>query len=275
MPDSFADIDFPDKGLDLAMGFEAQREGTCCEGLNVVTFEPTTDRARGGSRAGLTRFISEQLPLDAVRTDISYPHLIQHLNIVVYGATAALFDGDDPTDPDLIDDPSSAGPPSSWGHGPLDYDWDGLPITGASQSTRNPFPGRPKKRRQKGSGRQPNKNSVQPAAAGATYLYQCQAEVLINAPGNTFDGTTPAFNGCACVGATYLALAGAPTSSLQFSRWHVNRLAYFALHGIPEGTWSLITSSDLIIGPVRVCTPSDVASGCTQIFTGNPGTYPG
>lgn len=273
MNPTIADLEFPSKGLELSTGFADQRLDTTGSAVNVMGFEPSTDRLRGGSRPGLSRFIDEQLPLDAQRPGLTYWHLIQHLNIVVYGAVGGLVG--DPTDddggPGFVDDPSSVGPPGSWGSGPLDFDWNGNPIRGISLGTRNPGPRRTRKG---GTGRPPNKNHVSHAPGNNTFtLYQCIAAVLINAPGNIFDGQSPSFDGCACVGTIYLALAGAPTSSLQFAQWHSNRAAFFLLHDIPDGAWSFVTASNLITGPVRTCTVSDLAT-CSQVTGGASGTYP-
>lgn len=56
--ESFADMQFPAKGIDLGMAFSAQREGTTPVGLNVRTFEPGSNRARGGQRPGLSRYLA-------------------------------------------------------------------------------------------------------------------------------------------------------------------------------------------------------------------------
>lgn len=109
-PETFADLGFPTKGIDLSTAFGLQRVGTTPVGKNVRTFEPTTDRSRGGSRPGLVKYIAAQLPNGA--------HLIQHLNLVVDPAASALLDSLDDTGT-TIDDPSSPGPPDSWIPGKL------------------------------------------------------------------------------------------------------------------------------------------------------------
>lgn len=62
--EQYMDLRFPTKGLDLSSGFGLQRPESTVLGTNVRTFDPSTDRARGGSRSGLVRFIGEQLPLE-------------------------------------------------------------------------------------------------------------------------------------------------------------------------------------------------------------------
>lgn len=50
-------IRFPMGGIDLSLGYNAQRPGTTPRGINVRTFDSGTNRARGGSRPGLTPFL--------------------------------------------------------------------------------------------------------------------------------------------------------------------------------------------------------------------------
>lgn len=62
MPDEqFADITFPRSGIDVSMGYGQQRTGTTPAGLNVRTFEPLTNRARGASRPGLSKYFPLQV----------------------------------------------------------------------------------------------------------------------------------------------------------------------------------------------------------------------
>lgn len=72
--ESFLDLKFPTKGIDLSQGFGMQQPGTTPSGVNVRAFEPGTQRARGGSRPGLKRYINEQ---------VNGTNLIQDLNVVV------------------------------------------------------------------------------------------------------------------------------------------------------------------------------------------------
>lgn len=61
--DETIELLFPAKGVDRSTSYEDQRPGTTPVATNVRFYEPMTDRARGGSRPGLTRFIDQQLPL--------------------------------------------------------------------------------------------------------------------------------------------------------------------------------------------------------------------
>lgn len=101
--DKFADVMFPLQGISLSDSYANQQPGTTPVGVNVRTYEAITQRARGGARAGLSRYLAAQLPNGA--------HLIQHLGVIVDPQGGALLDIDDGAFPD----PSSAGQPSSWG----------------------------------------------------------------------------------------------------------------------------------------------------------------
>lgn len=61
--DPFVTIEntFPLSGIDTSAAFHAQKPGTAVDGVNVRSFEPSTDRARGGSRPGLARFCPAQI----------------------------------------------------------------------------------------------------------------------------------------------------------------------------------------------------------------------
>jgi hypothetical protein len=60
--ESYADLRFPEKWVDLARGFGQQLPGTTRDWQNVLAFEQTRLRNRSGSAPGLVRFIDEQLP---------------------------------------------------------------------------------------------------------------------------------------------------------------------------------------------------------------------
>ncbi len=125
--EAFTDLAFPINGVDQSKGYAQQslpirQEADMLTGgavapnvtlpavkttriaQNVRTFEPSTDRARGGSRPGLKRLPIAQVPNGA--------HLIQHLALVVDPSADALlgliFDGP-PTAGlfDFIPDPST------------------------------------------------------------------------------------------------------------------------------------------------------------------------
>lgn len=59
--EQFVDLSFPLSGIDLSLGYSEQRKGTTPEGINVRGFEPTTGRARGGQRPGLSRYIDAKV----------------------------------------------------------------------------------------------------------------------------------------------------------------------------------------------------------------------
>ncbi len=119
------DLTFPPGGTELSGAFSGQRPGTTPDSRNVRLFEPSTGRARGGSRPGLSKFIDDQLPSGATK--------VQDLNVVVSTDVEALTDfydyGDNPgEDPeDGVPDPSGPG----WFYGPLDlFDPTDLPLVG-------------------------------------------------------------------------------------------------------------------------------------------------
>jgi len=107
MPDQeqFSDILFPVRGVDLYQAFALQRPGTTPVGINVRAYEPSTQRGRGGARAGLVKYIPQQLPLTFNSTAT---RKIQHLNYIV-DPTPAGLDDIDSTDSDAVDDPSDPG----------------------------------------------------------------------------------------------------------------------------------------------------------------------
>src|SRR5262249_48844128 len=80
-PDVFADLYFPVGGLDVAHSLDLQPPKTSPGAMNVRSFEPATNRLRGGSRAGLAKYMANAIPTGPGRT--TYPHLIQHLAYVV------------------------------------------------------------------------------------------------------------------------------------------------------------------------------------------------
>lgn len=81
--ESFADLRFPLGGIDLSRGFNNQMPrplqngdygGTTPQGQNVRGYEPGTQRARGGQRPGLLKYIPGL---------VGAASLIQELNVVV------------------------------------------------------------------------------------------------------------------------------------------------------------------------------------------------
>lgn len=99
-------LTFPVKGTDISCEFDLQPPQTTVLGTNVRAFEPTTQRARGGSRPGLSRYIDDL---------VGSANVIQHLNYIVDPAVEALPDYDPP------DDGVTGGPnPSGGGDGTTD-----------------------------------------------------------------------------------------------------------------------------------------------------------
>jgi hypothetical protein len=79
------DLTFPTYGIDLSQEFDLQRPATTPVAINVRGYEPQTQRDRGGSRPGLSKYNPEQL--DPVIGDMQ----IQDLNVLVLtGGTALL-----------------------------------------------------------------------------------------------------------------------------------------------------------------------------------------
>lgn len=97
--DEIVDIPAPLQGIDLSTESLVQRPLTTPAGVNVRTFAPLGERGRVGSRAGLSKYIDEQVNGD---------HVIQHLNIIVDPTTAALNVDDTVTTPERpFPDPST------------------------------------------------------------------------------------------------------------------------------------------------------------------------
>lgn len=82
MPEGFYELAFPLAGLDLFNAFSRQLPRqmpvgewgrTCREGVNVRSYDPATDRARGGQRAGLVKYTPAIVP----------DWTVQHLDVTV------------------------------------------------------------------------------------------------------------------------------------------------------------------------------------------------
>ena len=87
--ESFPDMRFPEKGIDLSRGFGSQLPGTTPIAQNVRLYEPDSGSARGGSRPGLGKYVSSQP---------NGSRLIQHINAVVYTVVGSLLDATDLTE---------------------------------------------------------------------------------------------------------------------------------------------------------------------------------
>lgn len=110
--EEYVGMDFPLFGIDLSAPYAEQRAGTTPEGENVVGYEPTSGRLRGGTRPGLLRYLDDQLVGP-----------IQHLNFVVstdVNALAAaitspppppiIYGGAEPGNPGIEDPSTNNGP---------------------------------------------------------------------------------------------------------------------------------------------------------------------
>lgn len=78
-------LPFPMAGIDLTRSHSRQAPGTTPEAANVRVYAPLGDRARGGSRPGLERWI------DAVVGGFTSDNVIQHLDVIVWTNNAALL----------------------------------------------------------------------------------------------------------------------------------------------------------------------------------------
>lgn len=83
----FLDIRFPTGGVDISDEFSVQRPGTTPIGTNVRAFEPSTQRARGGARPGLMKWMPAAMAAAEV----------QNLDTIV--TTTLLADAVQPTAP--------------------------------------------------------------------------------------------------------------------------------------------------------------------------------
>jgi hypothetical protein len=72
--DQYADLTFPERGVQDGQSVNFMPQGFTPVGYNVRLYESLTGRARGGSRSGLSKFIPEQHSGD---------HEIQHLTTIV------------------------------------------------------------------------------------------------------------------------------------------------------------------------------------------------
>ncbi len=186
--DQFADLTFPVFGIELVRSFDQQRPGTTPKGLNVRAYEQASQRRRGGSREGISKYVPTRPGTGP----------IQCLAAVVSTDPAAItgsFDANDFSFPaypvvpigglvgpgfpfvpftpvtlggpntDVIDDPSTNGTGSA-------FDGSG------GNFGRNPIrskTGHPRKVRRGGSGNQPNRFVSNPPAAAYTIVFTMSA----------------------------------------------------------------------------------------------------
>jgi len=81
--ETIANGEFPTAGIDLSQEFELQRADTTPQGLNVRAYEPATQRMRGGSRPGVSKWPGDFPVID--------PSPIQDLNVLTSTAAANLL----------------------------------------------------------------------------------------------------------------------------------------------------------------------------------------
>lgn len=67
MPQSELRIPFPLRGVSEAVSFQDQPPATCRSGINVRSIDPKTGRIRGAQRAGLSKFVTDQVGTGAIR----------------------------------------------------------------------------------------------------------------------------------------------------------------------------------------------------------------
>ena len=113
MPDNDRpfDLEFPLGGLNVMGEFQEQPAGTTPTATNVRGLNPDSRRARGGSRAGLFRYIPGPL--------FDGADLIQHLNVIVDPSGDALQQNFEVPNDDWVEDPLNPGtfvPPGGWGY---------------------------------------------------------------------------------------------------------------------------------------------------------------
>lgn len=109
-PERLIDLEFPIAGVSLLQEVQEQPPGTTIVGVNVRATNPDGLRSRGGTRAGLSRYCSNQVPSGA--------GLIQHLNVIVDPTTERLPQNFTVPDETWVEDPLNPGhyvPPGGWG----------------------------------------------------------------------------------------------------------------------------------------------------------------
>ena len=72
-------IQFPLRGLNTAVPYDGQPDGTTPQAENVRSFDPLTKRMRGGSRPGISKYVDDDIG-----------GLIQELTSIVYPSATAL-----------------------------------------------------------------------------------------------------------------------------------------------------------------------------------------
>lgn len=112
--EQLADFEFPLGGINLLTEFQEQPPGTTPISINCRGINPDSLRARGGSRAGLSKYITDVIPADATQT-----LQIQHLAVIVDPQAEALGQKFFVPDDTWVEDPLNPGtwiPPGGWGY---------------------------------------------------------------------------------------------------------------------------------------------------------------
>jgi hypothetical protein len=114
--EKYADLEFPLGGVDTLQENQEQPPGTCADAVNVRGTNPDSLRARGGSRAGLVKYLPDPL--------IAGGSIIQHLNVIVDPQATRLRITVPIPDDTWVEDPLFPGtfvPPGGWGNPPNPY----------------------------------------------------------------------------------------------------------------------------------------------------------
>lgn len=211
------------------------------------------------------------------------PNLVQELNVVIRATAEATLGNFDPPNRDPvtglppIDDPSTPGPPSSWGTHPLDP--GPPPITPQTMGTRDPGSigggpggsgGNPPKRRRGGSPRQPQKNTLTeaPGQSGPKACFSGYIQVQITKPAPDpfgWTGQQPSFimtsGSCQPYNPPTI---NRPATALVFTDLIDQVKAFLRSNTAPDGFATVILDS--VNGPSGSCLNSGSCAG----FTGVP-----
>ena len=85
--DFLYDMKFPLNGINTSEGFMKQPFRTAASGVNVRGFDASTNKARGGSRAGLTPFIGGA----GSTIQVNGFNLVQSLSVIVTADPGAII----------------------------------------------------------------------------------------------------------------------------------------------------------------------------------------